>query len=147
MISERLKGMVGKELPSLTQTTQIERRLVENFIWATEDPNSMWQGEEYAEKAKKYKGVMAPPSIIWTAGVSYKGRLVWPLPDLPFGGVDAGGECEVFKPVRVGESMLRTYRKPKNWNLAWGSAIGLGLRTSKFMSRWKPITKKVVVAK
>ena len=102
-ISERLKAMIGNELPSLTQTTRIERKLVENFIWATEDPNSMWRGEEYAGKARKYGEVMAPPSIIWTAGISYKGHLMAPLPDLPSGGVDTGGECEVFKPIKVGD--------------------------------------------
>ena len=102
LISEKLRSIIGKELPTLTQVTEIDRRLVANFIEAIEDPNSMWETKDFLAKTKE--GEPVPASILWTAGVSYKGRVLAPfLSELPKNGVDAGGDWEVFKPVRVGD--------------------------------------------
>jgi len=102
LISEKLRSMIGKEVPSLTRVTEIDRRLVANFTQAIEDPNSMWESEDFFGKIKE--GDIAPASILWTRGISYKGRVLAPfLSELPPNGVDAGGEWEIFRPVRIGD--------------------------------------------
>ena len=102
LISEKLRSIIGKELPTLTQVTELDRRLVANFIEAIEDPNSVWETEDFMERTKREATV--PSSILWTAGVSYKGRVLAPfLSELPQNGVDAGGDWEIFKPVKVGD--------------------------------------------
>ena len=104
LIPEKMKKMIGGEISSLVQTTEIDRTLVNNFIWAVEDPNSMWRGEEYDRVTEKYDGGKAPQGIIYTAGVSYKGYVMAEFDsELPPSGADVGGEWEIFKPVKVGD--------------------------------------------
>ena len=96
LISEKLRGMIGKELP-VTQTTELNRKLVADFIGAINDPNSEFTKEiEYSE--------VVPPNILMVRGVSYKGSATASLAsELPPGALDAGGEFEVLKPVRIGD--------------------------------------------
>ena len=99
LISEKLRGMIGKELP-VTQTTELNRKLVADFIGAINDPNSEFTKEiEYSE--------VVPPNILMVRGVSYKGSATASLAsELPPGALDAGGEFEVLKPVRIGDVIV-----------------------------------------
>jgi hypothetical protein len=107
-ISDELRSMIGRELPGLTKSTKIDESFVADFTEAVEHPNARWEteweGEDRAAVPEKKRDTIVPPSILWTRRVSYRGHWIRPLLGMvPARGVDAGGEWEVSKQVRVGD--------------------------------------------
>lgn len=110
---EDLKKKLGVEGPPVT--LEIEKGMIRRFVHAVDDPNPLWQDEEYARKTK-YGGIIAPPYMLSalmflgkpTDPKAPHGFVEPPVPDMPFppditGVVDGGGEWECYKPLKVGD--------------------------------------------
>ncbi|MFC1926190.1 MaoC family dehydratase N-terminal domain-containing protein [Chloroflexota bacterium] len=87
---------------------------IRRYIAATEDPNPLWQDEEYAKKTR-WGGVIAPPTFVEVYNPANRGYreiggeeqlgLVFPFPP-PFGRTYMGGEeFEFFVPIRPGDTI------------------------------------------
>lgn len=102
---ENLKKAIGKEgKPSLFH---IEGSMVKSFIDAIEDPNPLWQDQEYA-RITPYKGTVMPPMMLVTSMLSGGGTRP-ELPPILFTRVlDGGGEWEFFAPIRIGDTLTIT---------------------------------------
>ncbi len=101
LLTEEMLSQVGNE--SEDMVLEIEKTVVMRFVEAVEDPNPLWQDEEYAKKSI-YGGLMAPPNLLCTviAGAG-GGRLRVKSSTPRHGGVAGGDELELFQPVRVGD--------------------------------------------
>ena len=99
VITDEIRACIGMQ----TEPTviEIEKGMIKRFVEAIEDPNPLWQDEEYAKKGR-YGGIVAPPGFLIT--LMMKGpELELPF-ELPFTRrLDGGGEWEYFKPVRPGD--------------------------------------------
>ena len=99
IITDEMKKALG--VPSEPVTIEIEKGMIRKFAEAIEDPNPLWQDEEYAKKAR-YGGIVAPPGLLMAAEMRGRG-LELPF-QLPMGRIlDGGGEWEYIKPVRPGD--------------------------------------------
>ena len=100
VITDEMKALIGVEgAPSVLE---VEKGAIKMFAQAIDDPNPLWQDEEYARKTK-YGGIIAPPVFLCSLragmaqGVERK---------TPFTRVLAGGdELEYFKPVKPGDTI------------------------------------------
>ena len=96
LTTEELKSRIGVE--GEPRLYEIEKGLVQRFAKAIDDPNPLWQDEEYAGKSK-YRGIIAPPALIIALG--------WEdfIKEIPYGdaGLHASTEVEFYQPVRAGD--------------------------------------------
>lgn len=101
LLTEEMLSQIGNE--SEDMVLEIEKTVVMRFVEAVEDPNPLWQDEEYAKKTI-YGGLMAPPNLLCTviAGAG-GGRLRVKSSTPRRGGVAGGDDLELFQPVRVGD--------------------------------------------
>lgn len=101
LLTEEMLSQIGNE--SEDMVLEIEKTVVMRFVEAVEDPNPLWQDEEYAKKTI-YGGLMAPPNLLCTviAGAG-GGRLRVKSSTPRRGGVAGGDELELFQPVMVGD--------------------------------------------
>ncbi len=101
LVTEEMMSQIGTE--SEDMVLEVEKSVVKRFIEAVEDPNPLWQDEEYAKKTI-YGGLMAPPNLLCTviAGAG-GGRIRVKSSNPRRGGVAGGDELELFQPVRVGD--------------------------------------------
>lgn len=101
LLTEEMLSQIGNE--SEDMVLEIEKTVVMRFVEAVEDPNPLWQDEEYAKKSI-YGGLMAPPNLLCTviAGAG-GGRLRVKSSTPRRGGVAGGDDLELFQPVRVGD--------------------------------------------
>lgn len=101
LLTEEMLSQIGNE--SEDMVLEIEKSVVMRFVEAVEDPNPLWQDEEYARKTI-YGGLMAPPNLLCTviAGAG-GGRLRVKSSTPRRGGVAGGDELELFQPVMVGD--------------------------------------------
>ena len=101
LLTEEMLSQIGNE--SEDMVLEIEKSVVMRFVEAVEDPNPLWQDEEYAKKTI-YGGLMAPPNLLCTviAGAG-GGRLRVKSSTPRRGGVAGGDELELFQPVMVGD--------------------------------------------
>lgn len=110
---EDLKKQVGTEGPPVV--LEIEKGMIRRFVHAVDDPNPLWQDEEYALKTG-YGGIIAPPYMLCalmfliepTDPKAPQGSMGTPVPNMTFprnitGIVDGGGEWECYKPLKVGD--------------------------------------------
>ena len=96
---DKLKSKIGLEWEP--QVYEIERGMIRQFVRAVDDPNPLWQDEEYARQSK-YGGIIAPPTLVWTIGLEKFLQRVSAL--APFVNVLNGGtELECYQPVRPGD--------------------------------------------
>ncbi len=96
---EEMKKAIGK--PTGSATIEIEKGMIKKFAESLEDPNPLWQDEEYAKKAR-FGGIVAPPGLLMAAMMLGERA---PLPfAMPMARIlDGGGEWEYFKPMRPGD--------------------------------------------
>ena len=99
MITGEIRACIG--IQSQPTVIEIERSMIKRFAEAIEDPNPLWQDEEYARNARN-GGIVAPPGFL--ISLMMRG----PMPELPFELpftrlLDGGGEWEYFKPIRPGD--------------------------------------------
>ena len=62
VITDEIRNMIGTDLA--TEVFEVEKGMILKIAQAVEDPNPLWQDQEYAQKSR-YGGIVAPPSIIW----------------------------------------------------------------------------------
>lgn len=90
--------MIGKEAPP--HVLEVEKGVIKKFAQAIDDPNPLWQDEEYARQSS-YGGIIAPPSLLCSTEAGSTGRIEL---ELPLKRAMAGGdEIEFFLPVRAGD--------------------------------------------
>jgi len=107
MTIEKLKKMVGREGKPVV--IEVEKGMIRRFAEAVNDPNPLWQDEEYARKSR-YGGIVGPPPILCAAMMA--GQSLFELiPELPGKRMlDRGGEWEFFLPIKPGDIITATTR-------------------------------------
>ena len=103
LITEELRSKIGIE--SAPEVYEIEKGMIRRFVLAIDDPNPLWQDEEYARKSR-YGGIIAPPTFVLTIGFD---ELQQVLESIPYGGLLHGStELECYQPVRPGDTITVT---------------------------------------
>jgi len=87
--------MIGKEVGH--RVTEIEKGAIKKFARAIDDPNPLWQDEEYAKRTK-WGGIIAPPTFIAYCKTELP-QLNLPLKRLLHG----EDEIEYYLPIRPGD--------------------------------------------
>jgi len=103
---EGLRSKVGVEWEP--RVYEIEKGMIRRFARAVDDPNPLWQDEEYA-RASHYGGIIAPPTFILAIGFEQFVEDVMALAS--FGTALMGGtELECYQPVRVGDVITAMFK-------------------------------------
>ncbi len=98
LITQELRSKIGIE--STPEVYEIEKGMIRRFVLAIDDPNPLWQDEEYARKSR-HGGIIAPPTFVLTIGFD---ELQQVLESIPCGGMLHGStELECYQPVRAGD--------------------------------------------
>ncbi len=98
IITDEMKKQIGvKGVPTVLE---VEKGLIRMMAEALDDPNPLWQDEEYAEKSK-YGGIIAPPALLCCAraGTGRGVQMKSPFPRALAG----GDEVEYLKPLKAGD--------------------------------------------
>lgn len=103
MITEEARQMVGRDFVD-TMTFEVEKGDIRRMAEAVDDPNPLWQDEEYAGKSK-YGSIVAPPVFLMSFGLPQlqDAQMSVPIeaPRLLAGGVN----YEYFEPVKPGDTI------------------------------------------
>lgn len=101
LITEELRSKIGVE--GKPRVYEIEKGMIKQFARAIDDPNPLWQDEEYARKSK-YGGLIAPPALVIALGWSDFQA------DGPRGraGLHGSTELEYYQPIRAGDTITIT---------------------------------------
>jgi len=102
---KELKDKVGEVWHS--QTYEIEKGMLRRFARAIDDPNPLWQDEEYARKTG-YGSIIAPPSFMATLGLEQIQQLLAEAPDET--SLHGSTELEYYQPVKAGDVITATTR-------------------------------------
>ncbi len=117
LISDELKSKIGVEF--LSGKYEIEKGMIKRFVQAVDDPNPLWQDEEYAKKTK-YGGIIAPPLFVVVLGFDeFEKDMASLIPARLHGGT----EFEYFKPVRPGD-VITVSRKVADIREREGKKLG-----------------------
>jgi len=84
---------------------EIEKGLIQRFAQAIDDPNPLWQDEQYARQSR-YGGIIAPPSFIVAIGGEQFGQKLTEL--FRSGLLHGSTELESYQPVRPGDKIAVT---------------------------------------
>ena len=88
------------------QITQIEKRLVEQYILATNDSNPLWFDDDFGLKAG-YGGAIVPPGVLVTMQMEGGSPSEYMPAQSNLGGaIDGGGEWIFYRPIRVGDTVI-----------------------------------------
>ena len=90
LITDGLRAKIGAEW--LAGVYPVERRMVQRFVQAIEDPNPRWQNEEYA-----------PPSFIVSLGFDQIEQELATDPSATL--LHGSTELECYQPVAVGDTL------------------------------------------
>ena len=100
---EELRGKVGTEWK--LGGDEIEKGMIRRFAQAIDDPNPLWQNEEYANQSR-YGGIIARPTFIQSIGGEQFGQM---LDSIPCKGILNGGvEFEFYQPIKLGDIVTST---------------------------------------
>ncbi len=99
VITEEMRKQVGVE--SQPWVLEVEKGAIRKFAVAIQDPNPLWQDEEYAKKSR-YGGIIAPPAFICTVYAGTGGGRIKVRTSFS-SGVAAGDDFEFYLPVRCGD--------------------------------------------
>ncbi|TET25350.1 MAG: MaoC family dehydratase [Dehalococcoidia bacterium] len=97
-----LKDKIGVEWP--LGVYEIEKGMIRRFVQAIEDPNPLWQDEEYAARSQ-YGGIVAPPTFIMTIGFEQIQKLLAASSGTLLHG---STELECYQPLRAGNVITAT---------------------------------------
>lgn len=101
LITEELRSKIGVE--SEPEVYEIEKGMIRRFVLAVDDPNPLWQDEEYARK-NRYGGIIAPPTFVLTIGFDKLQQQV--QESIPHGGILHGSTAlECSQPVKAGDTI------------------------------------------
>ena len=81
---------------------EVEKGMIQRFAQAIDDPNPLWQDEEYARQSQ-YGGIIAPPTFIVAIGGEQFGQKLALL--FRSGLLHGSTELECYQPVRPGDSI------------------------------------------
>ena len=99
VVTDELRSCIGMQSDPIV--IEIEKGMIKRFAEAIEDPNPLWQDEEYARNAR-HGGIVAPPGFLMS--LMMRGPAMELPFELPFPNrLDGGGDWEYFKPVRPGD--------------------------------------------
>ncbi len=101
MITEEARQMVGKDLIK-PMTFEIEKSDIKRMAEAMEDPNPLWQDEEYAQKSK-YGSIVAPPLFLFTVGFEELQRAELSVPLEATKVLTSALSVEYYEPVKPGD--------------------------------------------
>ena len=102
--TDGVKVKIGEEWEP--RVYEIEKGMIQRFVQAIDDPNPLWQDEEYAKKSQ-YGGIIAPPTFILIIGFEQIQQQV--SQSIPYGTVLHGAtDLECYQPVRPGEVVTVT---------------------------------------
>lgn len=100
---DEIKSMIGIETEPVV--IEIEKGMIKRLADAIEDPNPLWQDEEYAGKSK-YGQIIAPPGFLHTA------MMIGKKPEFPqlasMSTLDGGGDWQYFVPIKAGDRITFT---------------------------------------
>lgn len=97
-ITAELKSKIGIECEP--KAYKIEEGMIKRFARAIDDPNPLWQDEEFARKSK-YGGIIAPPTFIPIIGNEQIQQQLALLSTMSI--LHAATELEYHQPVREGD--------------------------------------------
>ncbi len=102
--TERLKEKIGEEWQP--RVYEIEQGMIRRFVQAIDDPNPLWQDEDYANKSQ-YGGIIAPPTFILTIGFEQIQQQM--LESIPYQTLLHGSsDLECYQPIRPGDVVTVT---------------------------------------
>ena len=105
MSIEGLKAKIGVEWEP--RVCEIEKGMIRRFAQAIDDPNPLWQDEEYASKTR-YGGIIAPPTFVAALGLEQVQQIL--ASALSETSLHGGTELEYYQPVRAGDVVTATTR-------------------------------------
>ena len=97
---EELKNKIGVEWE--LGIYEIERGMIRQFVQAIDDPNPLWQDEEYAKKSR-YGSLIAPPTFTVTIGFEQIAKKMTSL--MPGTRLHGSTELECYELVRRGDTI------------------------------------------
>ncbi|MBE9482075.1 MAG: MaoC family dehydratase N-terminal domain-containing protein [Chloroflexi bacterium] len=101
---DRLRSNIGVEWEPVVY--KIEKGMIRRFVQAIDDPNPLWQNEEYARKSR-YGGIVAPPTFILTIGFEEIQQQI--LASIPSGTILHGDTTlECYQPIKPGDVITAT---------------------------------------
>ena len=106
LTTDELKGKIGVEWE--LGVYEVEKGMIQRFVKAVDDPNPLWQDEEYARQSQ-YGGIIAPPTLIMTIGGEQFGKEVI-APLFPDGLLHGSTKLECYQPVRPGDKIAVTVK-------------------------------------
>ncbi len=98
--TDELKDKLGAEWN--LGVYEVEKGMIQRFAQAIDDPNPLWQDEEYARQSR-YGGIIAPPSFIVAIGGEQFGQKLTLL--FRSGLLHGSTELECYQPVRPGDKI------------------------------------------
>lgn len=106
IITDEMRAMVGVDSEPLVY--EIEKGAIKKFAEAIEDPNPLWQDEDFARKTR-YSSIIAPPTFITSLrAFDALSRFLAESPVKRI--INGGNEIEYFQPVKVGDKIAVTQR-------------------------------------
>lgn len=103
LITDEMKRVIGTE--SKPTVFEIDKTLLKRLAEAVEDPNPLWQNEEYGKKSKLGR-IIALPALLITSMMAGDRP---PEPEIPLKrSLDGGGEWEYYKPIKLGDVITAT---------------------------------------
>ena len=84
---------------------EVEKGMIQRFAQAIDDPNPLWQDEEYARQSQ-YGGIIAPPTFIVAIGGEQFGQKLALL--FRKGLLHGSTEIECYQPIRPGDKIVVT---------------------------------------
>jgi acyl dehydratase len=106
ILTDGMLAQVGKQIN--TQVTQIDQRLLDQYLEATGDSNPIYRDKAAALQAE-YADIPVPPGLLITMQMEGGSPSGYMREQKHLGGaVDGGGEWEFYHPVYLGDVIAAT---------------------------------------
>lgn len=107
VITDEIRGLIGTEQGPLV--FEIEKTMIMKAAQAMEDPNPLWQNEDYAKRTR-YGSIIAPPTFIFCLGLQDCLK-PYIYAQCPLKATVAGDvEIEYYRPIRPGDQISCTLK-------------------------------------
>ena len=100
VISNEMIQIVDVELPPVVY--EVEKGAIRKFAQAIDDPNPLWQDENYAQTTR-YRGIIAPPTFVTALRHERILELLKTIKCPLKGLLNGSSEIEYFQPIRPGD--------------------------------------------
>jgi acyl dehydratase len=95
---ETMRQQIGKS--GITYQIEVDKWLIRQVCNAVDDPNPLWQDQDYASE-RRYQGIVAPPWLLVAAIFARQEPETRPVINHLY--LDGGGEWEFYLPIRPGD--------------------------------------------